>query len=248
MRQLQRLMRPVEHPHIWVFGQKKAGTSLAAHFISQGVYGRPAAVDLPVRRWLQRWALPYLFRHDPRLALEVISRILREPVVKEPNLCYHVRKLIPVLDRNCTVVYVTRERVQHVRSFLDRILERTQSRLCVRSDLNFVWKDYLGDLSPEDTVSDEDLERMVRRLSEHFDQVDTSCQEAIRSNRSGFLTIRYEDIVKGKKTPALYDDLVAQWRSFDWERACGMLEVQHQPRGRRVVDERVIAKLLSRNE
>src|SRR5690606_6457060 len=115
------LARPVAAPRIWVLGQKKCGTSLAANFISQGVHGRPAAIDLPVRRWLQRWALPYLFQQEPRLAVEVIGRILREPVVKEPNLCYHVRELVGALGPDCTIVYVTRARVQHVRSFLDRI-------------------------------------------------------------------------------------------------------------------------------
>jgi hypothetical protein len=240
-----RLLRPVDSPRIWVLGQKKAGTSLAANFLSQGVYGRPAAIDLPVRRWLQRWTLPHLFRRNPRLAVEVISRILREPVVKEPNLCYYARELVSALDGDCTVVYVTRRRVQHVRSFLDRILERRGDVLGVRPDLNFVWRAYLGGLKAGDAVSDQGLVSMIRRLSERFDRVDRECQEAIRALRNRCLTIRYEDILQAKETSALHDDLLAQWGSFDWQRARSTLEVQHQPRGSRVVDERLIAELLT---
>ncbi len=245
LRPILRLTRPVDPASVWVLGQKKTGTSLAANFVSQGVYGRPAAIDLPVRRWLQRWVLPRFFERRPRAAVEMITRILREPVVKEPNLCYHIRELVPILDGACTVVYVTRNRVQHVRSFLDRILERSGNNLCVRSDLNFVWRDYLGELAPGSALNDATLRAMVRRLSDHFDAVDRTCLEAIGKNRGGSLVVRYEDIIQRDETSSLYGDLFARWPSFDWQRACRTLEVQHQPRGNRVVDEQLIAELVA---
>lgn len=237
------LARPVTPPKIWVLGQKKCGTSLAANFISHGIYGRPAAIDLPVRRWLQKWALPYLFEREPRLAVEIIGRVLREPVVKEPNLCYHVRELAAALDTDCTIVYVVRERVPHVRSFLDRILERRADGVHVRGDLNFVWGGYLGNLKRGSPVSDSDLGTLVQRLSARFDEVDQLCRGAIASARCASVTIRYEDVLEPDGSIFLRNALEAQWPSFDWERARRVLAVQHQPRGKRVVDEKLIAEL-----
>jgi hypothetical protein len=237
-------MRPVEFPGIWVLGQKKAGTSLAANFISQGVYGRDAAIDLPARRWLQRWLLPRLFRWNPRLAVEAISRIQRRPVVKEPNLCYHVRALTAALDGRAIVVYVTRRRAQHVRSFLDRILERTRAGLAVRPDLNFVWRDYIGELQPGSRVNDAQLEAMISRLAVRFDRTEDSCLEAIGKLQGQSLVIRYEDIIEPRQPSAARGNLLALWPSFDWARASSALKVQHQPRGHQLVDANLIEALL----
>jgi hypothetical protein len=244
-RPVLRLLRSVELPRVWVLGQKKAGTSLAANFVSQGVYGCDAAIDLPVRRWLLRWLLPYLFRRNPALAVEAIARIQRKPVVKEPNLCYYARALCAELDGRAAVVYVTRERPQHVRSILDRVLERRTSGLHVRGDLNFVWRDYIGGRAPGDALDESALRSLIALLSTHVERTEAACLDAVAGMRGAALVICYEDILAHGASTQTHRGLAAHWPAFDWDRARRTLDAQHQPRGARLVETALIDDVLA---
>ena len=249
------LALPVAWPDVWVIGQKKAGTSLAANFIAQGLFGRDAAIDLPVRRWLQRGLLPVLFRFRPKAALGVVARVQRARVVKEPNLCYYVKELVSGLDGQAALVYVTRDRVQHIRSVLDRLLVREGDAVFMRPDVNFVWRKYCGALRPGDRVCNAAIPQLIENLARHFDETESMCLSALSTPQSEPLIVRYEDILafahsgdsNGLSPESSLAELAGRWPQFNWQQARRVLGVQHQPKGARIIDDQLIEQVYARS-
>jgi hypothetical protein len=124
------------------------------------------------------------------------------------------------------------------------VLERRADGLHVRADLNFVWRAYIGDIEPGAAVDDSALGALVEMLAAHFDATERSCLDALGGMRHPALVIRYEDIIVDGGACALRRTLEDRWPQFDWIRARRTLDVQHQPRGARLVDTRFIESLL----